>query len=320
MVEITKAKSEFFKQVMVEGVHYGPNPGGTKPTLLKPGAELLFSAMGMTIELSDEQEPLQDFGETEREGHLYYRRRCQVYRQGILLSQASGSCSSREEKYRWREGKRVCPECGKDAIIKGKSEYGGGWLCFKKKGGCGAKFDARSPAITQQETGKVVNPNLADLDNTILKMADKRAYVAACLLATGCSDIFTQDVGDDSEPLEPAEPPAPASAPPPVVEHPQAVRKDVETIRGMTKDEVREKIDELLMNLPEHRRPRIISDATNGRAFSIEGVKTLKDAKEVLAALLVASELYDDERASARDGHLFGSPAAGTDIETEIPL
>jgi len=34
-----------------------------------------------------------------------------------------------------------CPECGADAIIKGKEEYGGGWLCFNKKGGCGMKWD-----------------------------------------------------------------------------------------------------------------------------------------------------------------------------------
>lgn len=37
---------------------------------------------------------------------------------------------------------RTCPKCGRDAIIKGKEEYGGGYVCFKKhkEGGCGAKF------------------------------------------------------------------------------------------------------------------------------------------------------------------------------------
>lgn len=34
----------------------------------------------------------------------------------------------------------ICPACGKDAIIKGKAEWGGGWVCFKKKGGCGLKW------------------------------------------------------------------------------------------------------------------------------------------------------------------------------------
>lgn len=35
---------------------------------------------------------------------------------------------------------RACPECGESAIIKGKAEYGGGWVCWKKRGGCGATF------------------------------------------------------------------------------------------------------------------------------------------------------------------------------------
>lgn len=35
----------------------------------------------------------------------------------------------------------ACPLCGNaQSIIKSKPEYGGGWLCYDKKGGCGAKF------------------------------------------------------------------------------------------------------------------------------------------------------------------------------------
>ncbi len=52
---------------------------------------------------------------------------------------------------------RKCPQCGKEAIIKGKEEYGGGWLCFKKKGGCGAKFDDADTKITSQSVGRVAN-------------------------------------------------------------------------------------------------------------------------------------------------------------------
>ena len=36
----------------------------------------------------------------------------------------------------------VCPDCGADAIIKGKEEYGGGWLCWKNNGGCGHKWSS----------------------------------------------------------------------------------------------------------------------------------------------------------------------------------
>lgn len=44
-----------------------------------------------------------------------------------------------------------CPKCGKDTIIKGAPQYGGGWVCWKKQGGCGAKFGEYDPQITAQE-------------------------------------------------------------------------------------------------------------------------------------------------------------------------
>ena len=43
---------------------------------------------------------------------------------------------------------------------------------------------------------KVENPDIADVYNTVLKMANKRALVAATLNVTAASDIFTQDVED----------------------------------------------------------------------------------------------------------------------------
>jgi hypothetical protein len=102
----------------------------------------------------------------------------------------------------------VCPECGKDTIIKGKAEYGGGWICYAKKGGCGAKWPDDSEQARTFETteiGRVDNPDLADTFNTVLKMADKRALIAAVLNGTAASDVFTQDV-EDSQPSASAEP------------------------------------------------------------------------------------------------------------------
>jgi hypothetical protein len=43
---------------------------------------------------------------------------------------------------------------------------------------------------------RIDNPDPMELDNTILKMAMKRAHIAATLNATGASRIFTQDVED----------------------------------------------------------------------------------------------------------------------------
>ena len=46
--------------------------------------------------------------------------------------------------------------------------------------------------------------SLFDIRNTVLKMAEKRAFVSAVLMATGASDIFTQDLDDFPELMEPA--------------------------------------------------------------------------------------------------------------------
>src|ERR1019366_6667026 len=43
---------------------------------------------------------------------------------------------------------------------------------------------------------RIPNPDGADVVNTIQKMAQKRALVAATLLATSASEFFTQDVED----------------------------------------------------------------------------------------------------------------------------
>lgn len=209
-----KQKNRFFLEVMEADKHYGVIPGtGTKPTLLKPGAEMLLANMGLQPSLTDEEAPIVDVTGDDHggEAYIHYRRVCRIYRQTgpkeddrMIVAQASGSCSSWEPKYRYRNGQITCPQCGKQSVIKGKKEYGGGWICFAKKGGCGAKFADRDAAITSQETGKVANPDIAELENTILKMADKRALVAATLLATGCSDIFTQDIEDMSSAQAPA--------------------------------------------------------------------------------------------------------------------
>jgi hypothetical protein len=58
----------------------------------------------------------------------------------------------------------------------------------------------------------------ADLANTILKMAKKRALIDAVLTATAASDIFTQDIEDLPPEYQAGEAPAPAQnkpAPPP---------------------------------------------------------------------------------------------------------
>lgn len=179
-------------EVMVQDTHYGVIPGtGDKPSLYKAGAEKI----SLTFRLAPEYEIFQ----TDLSGeHREYRITCVIRHitSGEVLGQGVGICSTRETKYRFRQATRKCPECGKPAIIKGKAEYGGGWVCFKKKDGCGAKFQDNDTSITGQSGEREENPNIADTFNTVLKIAKKRAHVDSILTVTAASDIFTQDVED----------------------------------------------------------------------------------------------------------------------------
>jgi len=181
---------DVMKSVMKVDEHYGVIPGCVKPSLLKPGAEKLCLLFRL-----DPQ-----FESTERwdGNHLTVKSRCVLFHipTSQRMGSGEGSCSSKEEKYAFRSAKRKCPKCGKETITKGKKEYGGGWICFAKIGGCGAKFLDGDKEIEGQEVGKVPNDNLADTYNTILKIANKRSLVAATLVVTAASDIFTQDVED----------------------------------------------------------------------------------------------------------------------------
>lgn len=187
--------SRCMAESMIDGVHYGKVPGcGDKPTLLKPGAEKLCFLFGMAPRITKEEIHITELGDGHREYTVIIP--FDEINTGKFLGTGVGSCSTMESKYRYRNAERKCPECGAAAIIKGKAEYGGGFVCFKKKGGCGAKFDDNDPAIMDQEVGKIAYDNPADYYNTCLKMAKKRALVDGTLNITGSSDQFTQDIED----------------------------------------------------------------------------------------------------------------------------
>lgn len=198
-----QAKKELIDGIMREGVDFGAVPGTSKNTLLKAGAEKATSFFGLFPRFED-AEVVNDWTGEQHGGEpfFYYRRTCNLWRGDVLVASVDGSCNSWEKKYRYRGGERTCPECGKAAIKKSKYPPKGdphaapGFYCYSKIGGCGAEFSADDPAIVGQELGQVKNPDVADLANTILKMADKRALVAATLIATGLSEYFTQDVED----------------------------------------------------------------------------------------------------------------------------
>jgi hypothetical protein len=191
---------EVMKEFMKVDEHYGIIPGCKKPSLYKAGAEKL----SMVFRMDPHYEISID---NMANGHREVTVTCTLFAIGseIRLGSGVGSASTMEAKYRYRDMGRTCPNCGNETIIKGKAEYGGGWLCFAKKGGCGAKFKEDDPAIKEQIIGKIEYDNPADFFNTVLKMAKKRAHTDAVLTVTATSDIFAQDIVE--EPEGPAHPP-----------------------------------------------------------------------------------------------------------------
>lgn len=203
-------RQRLFREVMEEGVHYGTIPGterknkdGEKepnPTLYKPGAELLLRAYGLAAEITDAETVLDLAGMTTGTGEalVVFRKTCRIHpidRPELTIAAAGGNATSWEKKYRYRDDSLHCPECQAAAILKSKDRPE--FFCWAKRGGCGAKFRADDERITGQKVGRIPNPEIAEILNTLEKMADKRALLAATLIATGASDIFTQDVGDD---------------------------------------------------------------------------------------------------------------------------
>jgi len=183
------------QELLRDGVDYGVIPGtNDKPVLLKPGAEKLTTLFGLRPRFL-----LVDKMEDWDQGRFYYRYRCELLdRSGQFLADAEGSCNSLESKYRWRQARLTCPSCGADTVMRSRypprndPQGKPGWYCRS----CKAQYAFGDERITKQETGRVENPEPFSLINTIQKMAQKRALVAAVLVATGASEFFTQDLED----------------------------------------------------------------------------------------------------------------------------
>jgi hypothetical protein len=137
---------------------------------LQPGADVL----AMTFRIAQKL----DAADLSTPDSVRYRVTCSGVHQGTgtVLGEGIGECSSGEEKYKWRR-----------AVSK-------------------AEFDAtpenlRRVKYGKQYTTEQVRTDPADMANTVLKMAVKRAKIAMILNVTGASDMFGQDLDDLDEAL-----------------------------------------------------------------------------------------------------------------------
>jgi len=225
---------EFTRRIMVKDQDFGEIPGTNKPTLLKPGAEKLCNFFGLEPEFTPIVEDL-DWAGAQHGGEVfcYARYRCRLLREGRVVGVGEGSCNSWEAKYRYRwVAEEQVPEhldrthlvkrgvrrtlCEFDFAIE-RAETTGTygkpaehWQRLRDAIRTGTarqveKFTRRGKSVAWEidvdtPLYRIPNPEVADVVNTIQKMAQKRALVAATLIATSASEFFTQDV-EDADPL-----------------------------------------------------------------------------------------------------------------------
>ena len=156
--------------VMKDGTHYGVIPGTPKPSLWKPGAEVLAATFRIAVSYKIEDLSTPDVAR--------YRVTAIGTHQtsGIVMGEGMGECSSGEEKYKWRKAVNA-------------NEF------------AAVPADRRRVKFGKSYDVNQVRTEPADLANTILKMACKRAQVAMILNVTAASDCFTQDLEDLPEEL-----------------------------------------------------------------------------------------------------------------------
>ena len=186
---------EVAAQVMKEKVHFGTIPGTPKPTLYKPGAEILCLTFRLAPRYA--KEVVDCTG-----GHREYIVSCDLYHinTGVFWGSGHGSCSTMESKYRFRTGPKESTgsPVPKEYWNMRNSDPARAQELIGGKGYSTMKDDAGQWVICAQGE-RVEHDNPADYYNTVLKMACKRAYIDAVLKATAASEAYTQDIEDMRE-------------------------------------------------------------------------------------------------------------------------
>jgi len=176
MIEWRNAFVEFAKSILKDGVDFGTYAGIEKPSLYKAGAEKLRTAFGLQVKM-ELTNKIEDF-ETP---YLDYTYKCTIYnREGNSLGECEGNTNSAETKYKYvwqttskKPDKAKAEELKNAGLGRWKKDRDNWVWCERKE-----------------------NREILGLKNTIMKMAQKRAFVGAILISTGASEFFTCDIED----------------------------------------------------------------------------------------------------------------------------
>jgi hypothetical protein len=290
-IEVHKESVAIINEVLEEGRDYGKIPGTERPALLKPGAERLTLAFGlravvevMTAEVDHERDvtfSLKKWSDAAKPNDAEVDRKKAAGLGRFKKNTGKGP------KWLWQE---ATEEAGQSRglyryVLKCKLEKPDGTVVGEGVGSCSsleAKY-IRSPR---------------DAENTILKMAKKRAHVDAVLTTLGLSDRFTQDedlikqgAGETEVKAEIIDmPPDPQAgdageqlgSPPPAKTPPSSEQKKPPSARAVLIDKITAEFDAL----------GLTDDARSAEVDRILGEhkpkKTDEDLRKVLATLTQA--------------------------------
>ncbi len=291
-----KAINDLMTKAMRDGVDYGKIPGTPKPTLYKPGAEKICSMFQIAprIVITDMSTP----------DTLRYQVRVELYANGgtIFLGEGIGTASSAETKYQWRAA--VCRE-EFDAMPEDRRR-----VAYKR-----SNNEQGFYTIIQVRT------ECEDQDNTIVKMAKKRALIDAVLTVTAASDIFAQDVEDFATDDDLDTVPATGQG-----QQPQQGQQRTQQTqsRQQTQQRAQPAQQQQRTQSTQQQRPagRTISTAQSGRFYAIaaKGGKTDADIKQYLFSTFKIEHSRDLLMADYDDACAWAASTATQQQHVEDPL
>lgn len=171
-------------RVLKEGVDYGQIEGTNNKMIFKSGCEMLciVFALEPEFELDESKSNFED-------KLIRVRSTCRLFKTDMetgfrrQVAMAMGTCSSLEIKYRYRwlyqRPTEIPASVDKmDTVAWWKEKYGDKAVRI---------FKGSPPQY------RIENPDIYDIENTIVKMANQRSLRSAVLLATGADRIFISD-------------------------------------------------------------------------------------------------------------------------------
>jgi hypothetical protein len=137
--------------------------------------------MRMVYQLGAETDKSEEILDLENDFYACTYKSTIKTRSGQVIAQCEGSCNTNESKYKYRWVKcfeefdnEEYQKLKAKGTHKKRRDYDGNWETLER----------------------VENDNKVAIMNTIQKMAQKRAFVGAMVIAVGASEFYTQDLDD----------------------------------------------------------------------------------------------------------------------------